>query len=49
MEAEFEENIRRFKYVSEYLKETMWTYDINNKTFTRSGSLGESFSKEILV
>ena len=46
MEAEFEENIRRFKYVSEYLKETMWTYDINNKTFTRSGSLGESFSKE---
>lgn len=46
MEAEFEENARRFKYVSEYLKEAMWTYDINKKKFSMSGSLGEAFSEE---
>ena len=46
MEAEFEENARRFKYVSEYLKEAMWTYDINEKKFSMSGSLGEAFSEE---
>ena len=46
MEAEFEENARRFKYVSEYLKESMWTYDIKEKKFSMSGSLGEAFSEE---
>lgn len=49
MEAEFEENARRFKYVSEYLKETMWTYDIKQKYFSKSGSLGKDFSVEKLL
>lgn len=46
MEADFEENVRRFKCVSEYLKETMWTYDIIQKRFSMSGSLGKDFSWE---
>ena len=44
MEEELEDNARRSELISDYLQETMWTYDIKRKRLSRSGNLGATYS-----
>lgn len=46
LEQQSEDNLRRSKYLLQYMKETEWTYTIEDKTMHRSGYLEGTYSTE---
>ena len=49
LEQQSEDNLRRSKYLLQYMKETEWTYTIEDKTMHRSGYLEGTYSSEKTV
>ena len=49
MESELEDNAKRADMISEYMLETMWTYDIINNRIKRSGNLGHTYSDQDII
>lgn len=48
-EAELADNNHRSNVVTSMLKETIWTYDLENQVLRRDGDLGESYSPESIL
>ncbi len=49
MEADFEDSAKRAELISDFLQETMWTYNVNSKKLVRSGSLDNTYSNESVL
>lgn len=49
MEEELEDNAKRAELISNYMQETIWTYDIKKKRLSRSGNLGTTYSDKSVL
>lgn len=49
LERRSEENAKRAEMISQFMRETTWTYDVGTGTLSRSGNLGETYSNESVL